>query len=145
MKFRVWSNETKEYLNAYMDDLVLTANGHLCEVQEGKFHLEYNPLDPRFFIVEFFSGFRDISGQDIYQNDIVELSSEEEDFKLDDKGIFESLLFNPPSQTQEGDISRVCFDETGGFYLTIEPETSLYAFRLKVIGNINQTPELWED
>ncbi len=137
MKFRVWSHTYKRY---FTDDFLIDSAGVLFENQRGQL-INQNSNDWR---VEYCSEFEDINGQAIYENDIVELQAEEELVQLDNKGLFEILFFNPPTLTQDGDVSLVLYTVEDGFHLTIEPETSIYAFRLKVVGNCNETPELKE-
>lgn len=123
VSFRVYDNQAKEY-NGNKEVLLSSANKiYRIHTITG----ELQQLNPEALEVEFLVGLKDVDGTEMYENDVVQAVSIYGDevliIKRDNEGWFLA--------TKDGD----CKDSL--MFLVGERD-----YRLKVIGNIHENPEL---
>ncbi|WP_411825011.1 YopX family protein [Lactiplantibacillus plantarum] len=133
IKFRAWDKETNKYFEptyqAYMgrlEELTIALSGRLqkrtCRgmVDESMF--------PGRYVVEQFTGLKDVSGKDIYVGDI--LKTKAGLIQIVEQGILE---------TDREDI-------ISGFYANnlSDDKPHTFSYDDEVIGNVHENPELLE-
>ena len=118
LKFRVWSEEDREYWT----DCKLR---YLFTSPTGLPSTVYNDEGDRFDI-EQYTGLKDKNGKEIYEGDIVTLNGEWEEIEHDDCSIVT--------------FENGCFRVGDGY----ENEAGSYLSDWRIIGNIHEDPELLE-
>ena len=116
LKFRIWSEEDKEYRSDIkVSDLVIDKDGVPSTI--------YSNEGDRFDI-EQYTGLKDKNGKEIYEGDIVEYDW----YVISDK---------PAYRTKE----QVVFDDMGA---RLDTDRIRFCTNVEVIGNIHENPELLE-
>ena len=105
VNFRVWDNQAKCY--EHDREFVIGSNGELIElVPDHKGKWKWYSADTDRFVVEYGTGLEDFSGEQIYQNDIVDFmgfvlevvwDKEKACFDLELDGIRNMFNFNKSS------------------------------------------------
>lgn len=126
MKFRIWDNESKEYNKN--KEVLLSSNGNIYRIHTITGELQQ--LKPELLENEFSVGLKDVDETEIYENDIVQAVSDYNKEVLIVKKHKEGTWF---LSTKNGDYR-------GSLIYLVEEED----YRLKVIGNIHENPELLE-
>lgn len=126
IKFRAWDKKNEIYLYNIQDahdtvwGLVKYHDGKIAEYDEPCFG---DFLNNERYVVEQFTGLKDMNGKDIYEGDLVRLA---DDLDNPYKVIFDKAKF-------EFSGSRFCYD-FGEAFMDYE-----------VIGNVHTNPELLEE
>ncbi|AVH85599.1 hypothetical protein [Lactobacillus phage Maenad] len=126
IKFRAWDKKNEIYLYNIQDahdtvwGLVKYDDGKIAEYDEPCFG---DFLNNERYVVEQFTGLKDMNGKDIYEGDLVRLA---DDLDNPYKVIFDKAKF-------EFSGSRFCYD-FGEAFMDYE-----------VIGNVHTNPELLEE
>ncbi len=131
IKFRVW-NRNGQYMikESRFDNYEITLDGQLhfyqnCE--DGEFGLDYATEENGYFIMQY-TGLKDINGKEIYEGDIVKITS-----------------FGIPSnyKQKQSMIDEVIF-ENGGY--TVNGRAGSYLLEspgnVEILGNVYENPEL---
>lgn len=146
IKFRIWSKEFKTWLCEDSQYLVMDGS----EVIAAPWSTINFRTDNENYVIQQFTGFKDETGKEVYEGDIVEfvywvgdfalMDMTEEEFKKNQKEIGQKIL------------GQLAWNETmGAFYIISgNPEAShsmfpaTYAGHVgaKVLGNIFENPEL---
>ena len=117
-KYRVWDKKGSRWINT---NVIIDAYGILI----WSFAFEIRPIDdPENYDVEYFTGFKDEAGKEIYQGDILSGDYPDEVFWDNDRGQW--MLRN--SENPDDTLWEIMRDNNP-----------------KIIGNIMENPEILEE
>lgn len=120
MIYRIWDTETNEYV----DDIFIDGNGTFCYIEDDYIELVE---DQNRYKIE--CGFK-IGKKCFYENDIIE---------------YRYYVFAPRYLKLKFDVSiGFCLCVHFNRYINIAENIDNARFSFKVIGNVNQNPELLE-
>lgn len=125
IKFRVWDKKNKKYRELVVYDV---ANGKVVV----RFPIE--TLLKGDYILEQYTGLKDINGKEIYEGDTIEVFSTDE-YVMGFEGIYRVYFDNSWLSYQMYKVQSSYSSITE----TFEPEMST---NIEVIGNIHENPEL---
>ncbi len=127
IKFRAWDKDTKEMEIVGAIDWDEHGKVLTCNTEKHKHYM----TEPNQFVLMQYTGLRDKNGVEIYEGDIANIT-----LGLVEKGGYTErgvMEFNIPS----AQFSFLCRDS-----LFEEPQERPDAFKVEVIGNIYENPEL---
>lgn len=138
IKFRVWSESRKKWLNECMFDMELKGAYDFSSDSSMRYNYKTD------VIIEQFTGLKDVNGMEIYDGDIVQVSGND-GYYVTAKVVYEcgafwfyakniSLVFNEDCDNMVMLSSMYIEDGDGGDSLDM----------VGVVGNIHQNPELLE-
>ena len=132
LKFRVWDVKNKKFLNP--SDIAINGNGNLLITDSG-YYQDFQNQNPSDYVVQQYTGFKDIDIKEIFEGDIIELevSTKDNNTKLTatiDYGLGAFLVM---AKSEDGDLF---------FPLLQEFHDKIYKYQIKVIGNSFENPEL---
>ncbi len=128
LKFRAWDKLAKQFTypdKGYQGHYVLTLNGRFQNLQNGSGGDEY--------IVQQFTGFKDIDMKEIYEGDNIEFQTDNKNYR----GLIAWTLgaYNVLANTldEEKIPTRIWFKDLYG---------DIFNYKVRVIGNSYENPEL---
>ena len=126
IKFRAWEDRWKEYIK----DVLIGSNGEIY------FDDGVATQDNLDISIEQFTGLKDVSGKEIYENDIIKYTSEDGEFfyakvkYFADDDNYPAFDFIPPDE--DWHFQSNCLSE------------GTFSNALEVVGNVHTNPELLE-
>lgn len=121
IKFRIWDVENKEMLKVRELDFEPTFYGGRIAIRPDQYNDYFDTED---MILMQYTGLHDKNGKEIYEGDIVEITR--------------------PCILERGEVKFIngCFDIKSKDTLLMLYQCEINNFKLKVIGNIYDNPEL---
>jgi uncharacterized phage protein (TIGR01671 family) len=133
LKFRVWDVKDKKFLNP--SDIAINGNGNLLITDSGWYE-NFENQNLSDYVVQQYTGFKDIDRKEIFEDDIIELEASTKDNSTKkltatiDYGLGAFLVM---TKNEDGDLF---------FALLQEFHDKIYKYQIKIIGNIFENPEL---
>lgn len=130
IKYRVWDKERKTYEEPILDGYVLTQGGVLF----GSSVLDdwMTEINEDSVVLEQYTGLKDAEDVEIYEGDIIRI----------DNGGIEKVEFG--RQAEEEDFGAFYTYLGYNFFLGWSYESPEDLYKIEVIGNVHQNPELLE-
>jgi uncharacterized phage protein (TIGR01671 family) len=133
LKFRVWDNKNKRFLDP--SDIAINGNGNLLITDSGWYE-NFENQNLSDYVVQQYTGFKDIDRKEIFEGDIIELEVPTKDNNTKkltatiDYGLGAFLVM---AKSEDGDLF---------FPLLQEFHDKIYKYQIKIIGNSFENPEL---
>ena len=132
IKFRVWDVKNKKFLNP--SDIAINGNGNLLITDSGWYE-NFENQNLSDYVVQQYTGFKDIDRKEIFEGDIIELEVPTKDNNTKkltatiDYGLGTFLVM---AKSEDGDLF---------FPLLQEFHDKIYKYQIKIIGNSFENPE----
>ena len=133
LKFRAWDISNKKFLNPC--DIAINGNGNLLITDSGWYE-NFENQNLSDYVVQQYTGFKDIDRKEIFEGDIIELEVPTKDNNTKkltatiDYGLGAFLVM---AKSEDGDLF---------FPLLQEFHDKIYKYQIKIIGNSFENPEL---
>jgi uncharacterized phage protein (TIGR01671 family) len=133
IKFRVWDVKNKKFLNP--SDIAINGNGNLLITDSGWYE-NFENQNLSDYVVQQYTGFKDIDRKEIFEGDIIELEVPTKDNNTKkltatiDYGLGTFLVM---AKSEDGDLF---------FPLLQEFHDKIYKYQIKIIGNSFENAEL---